>query len=363
MDKIIGKLMSAWKEHQIKKEAKSFRENQEKEEAFETVDRGLRMVPLEQIVGSVGRYHDFDQSFKPKQHVYQERMKNIRQAYKDGKTFPPVHLYKIKEEYYVVDGNHRVSAAKELGFHQIEARILEFLSSKKTLDNILYYEKTDFEEKTGLAAHINLTELGHYSILLEQINEHRERLGRGTRLDVSLEAAAADWRKSIYQPLTTLIDKGRLIRFFPGRTLADLYTYFSFHQWNQPDRHRLSGFGLSRILQNSMEEFRQMMSQLKESDYPEMIREITAFVLMNVSVKRTERIVDKLFDLEEVEEVHSVHGNIDIIIKVTLKRSLLTSDSEAIGEFVRFKVGKIPGVHSTQTLIPSFSRMKGKNRT
>ena len=103
-----------------------------------------------------------------------------------------------------------------------------------------------------------------------------------------------------------------------------------------------------------------MMSELKDSDYPEMIREITAFVLMNVAVKRTERVVDRLFELDEVQEVHSVHGNIDIIIKVVLKRSLLTSDSEAIGEFVRLKVGKINGVISTQTLIPSFSKMKGK---
>jgi hypothetical protein len=43
---------------------KSFKEVQEQEAAFDTRDRGTRVVPLDRIVGSVGRYHDFDERFR-----------------------------------------------------------------------------------------------------------------------------------------------------------------------------------------------------------------------------------------------------------------------------------------------------------
>jgi DNA-binding Lrp family transcriptional regulator len=84
-----------------------------------------------------------------------------------------------------------------------------------------------------------------------------------------------------------------------------------------------------------MEEFRKKMAQLKESEYPEMLREITAFVLINASAKKEIRLVDKLFKLEEVQEVHSVHGSVDVIAKIILKRDLVSSDAETIGDFGR----------------------------
>ena len=40
--------------------AKSFKEDQQKEEAFDHKKRGFSSVSVEQIVGSVGRYHEFD---------------------------------------------------------------------------------------------------------------------------------------------------------------------------------------------------------------------------------------------------------------------------------------------------------------
>ena len=89
-----------------------------------------------------------------------------------------------------------------------------------------------------------------------------------------------------------------------------------------------------------------------------MVREITVFVLMNVSARKELNIVDKLALLEEVSEVHSVHGSVDIIAKIVLKRSLLSSDAETIGDFVHGKIRQIPGVKSTQTLIPDYSKEK-----
>jgi len=143
---------------------KSFQEQLQKEEAFEYVKRGTRVVPVDQIVGSVGRYRDFDGTFSLKSHLPRERLDKIRQAMLAGKSLPPVDLYQIKDEFYVLDGNHRIAAAKGLGRSEIAARIVEFIPSKDTLENVLYRERSDFYSKTGLPFSIELTEVGQSAI-------------------------------------------------------------------------------------------------------------------------------------------------------------------------------------------------------
>jgi DNA-binding Lrp family transcriptional regulator len=82
------------------------------------------------------------------------------------------------------------------------------------------------------------------------------------------------------------------------------------------------------------------------------------FVLMNISTKKEAQLLDRLFAVPEVREVHSVHGAIDIIVKIVLVRSMLSSDAEVVSRFVQEKIRHIPGVVSTQTLIPGISRIK-----
>jgi len=338
-------------------EIKSFKENQEKEEAFDKIHRGIKQISLDRIVGSVGRYHDFDSTFRLKQHLPHDRLNKIKQIMKDGKSLPPIKVYQIKNEYYVLDGNHRVSAAKELGRQDIDARIVELLPSANTLENMIYREKVDFSDKTGLSYSIELTEISQYDYLLTQILQHKRVLAKETKNPVSLKEAALDWHKTIYHPLTVIIQKGNLIRSFPGRTIADLYIYISFHQWEKRAARKY-GIGVDRLIPRKMEEFRKKMANKNEAEYPDMQREITAFILINVKAGREIRIIDKLFNLDEVRELHSIHGNIDIIAKIILKRDLLASDSEIIAHFVDRYVRRISGIASTQTLIPGYSKIK-----
>ncbi len=58
--------------------------------------------------------------------------------------------------------------------------------------------------------------------------------------------------------------------------------------------------------------------------------------------------------MKEVKDVHLVHGNVDIIAKIVFRRDLLSSDAVTIGEFIHNQVRRIPGIVSTQTLIPSY---------
>jgi len=340
---------------------KSFKEVQEQEAAFDTRDRGARVVPLDRIVGSVGRYHDFDERFRMRSHLPADRLEEIKSKMRAGKALPPVKLYQIKNEYYALDGNHRIAAAKELGYGEIQARIIEFIPSKGSMENLLYREKAQFDDRTQLPYTIELTDFGQYQHLIEQISRHRDYLEKKAAAAVALQKAAKDWYETIYEPLIAVIKKGRLIEYFPGRTLADLYTFISVHQWERKDHGLRYGIGISQLVSKDMEDFRKKMAKLKETEYPEMLREITAFVLINASAKKEVRLVDKLIKLEEVKEVHSVHGNVDIIAKIVLRRDLVSSDAETIGDFVHNKIRQLSGVISTQTLIPGYSKQKKKD--
>ena len=58
---------------------------------------GLRQVDINQIVGSLGRYHDFDRAFLPKQRRTRDRWLSIDKAHYQDVILPPVELFKIGE--------------------------------------------------------------------------------------------------------------------------------------------------------------------------------------------------------------------------------------------------------------------------
>ncbi len=338
-----------------------FNARQEEEEAYEAVERGTLMVPLDKIVGSVGRYHDFDSRFRTSSHNVDERLKGILDAMKEGKNLPPIALYQIKDDYYILDGHHRYRAARELERSHIRSRIVELLPSKNTLENKLYIERIGFRDKAGLPGAVELTELGQVHHLEWQVEEHRRHLARERGGEVSYQQAAVDWHRTIYKPLATIIANSGLVKSFPGRTVDDLYLYISVHQWEM-GKNRKYGLGIDTLIPKDMEAFRTKMAEHTEQEYPEMKREITVFILLNVDGKHEQQIFDKLLALNEVTEVHTVHGSIDMIAKVSLMRDLLSSDAELLSQFILSTIRQWKGVLSTQTLIPGMSRIKDKDR-
>ena len=346
------------KQTDVPSEIKSFTDQQKKEAAFDARDRGIRTVPLGRIVGSVGRYQDFDSRFRFKHNMSSERLHWITEAMRQGRPLGPVKLYQIKDDYYVLDGNHRISAAKQLNHDEILAHIFEFIPSENTLQNILYRERADFSDRTRLPSEINLTEVSQYVYLLDQITDHQANIQAAEGPPISYENAALDWYKAIYRPLCTIIKRARLIDSFPGRTVADLYAYITLHHWKE-GRKRHYGVGIHKLITKNMEDFRKKMADLKDAEYPEMKRGITVFILMTVQAKKEFKLIEKLYELEEVREIHSVHGDVDLLVKVVLTRDLLSSDAEIISQFVHEKVRQLPGINSTNTLIPGLSRIKG----
>lgn len=100
------------------------------------------------------------------------------------------------------------------------------------------------------------------------------------------------------------------------------------------------------------------MAELKSIGYPEMKQGITFFILMNLQTIKEKKLIEKLYALDEVKEIYWVHGDVDLLVKVELTRDLLSSDAEVISQFVHEKVRQLPGIISTNTLIPGFSKKK-----
>lgn len=190
------------------------------------VDLGFRVVKVDKIVGSVNRYMDFDANFKPKISHSQERFQFVREALERNIILPPVKLYKIKDEYYVVDGHHRISVARQLRQKYIDAYVTEYLPVEDTPENALYRARFDFEQRTGTEG-ILLSQKEGYDKLAQQIKEHQHYLNEKNSQKVSLREAAKDWFYSIYRPIIEKIREEKLTEQFKNATLGDIYIFLS----------------------------------------------------------------------------------------------------------------------------------------
>ena len=92
-------------------------------------DAGIKTIHLDEIVGTVGRTHDFDDEFNPKQDSDLHRWCDVAVAIYDGKAMPVIELYHVDDGYYVIDGNHRVSIMKAIGQEFVDAHVIEIEDS------------------------------------------------------------------------------------------------------------------------------------------------------------------------------------------------------------------------------------------
>lgn len=203
---------------------------------------GMTTVPISKIVGSVNRYRDFDRAFLPTQTRTAGRWRRIGEAYYSDINLPPVKLYKVGEVYFVVDGNHRVSVARELGREYIDAEVQESrvrvpLTPDMDPDDFeVVGEQADFLEATQLdetrpEARIELTIPGGYYVLLEHIEYHRYLQSKEWKREFTTPEAAAQWYDQVYLPVVQVIRASDVLREFPGRTEGDLYIWIIEHQY------------------------------------------------------------------------------------------------------------------------------------
>jgi hypothetical protein len=202
---------------------------------------GLRDIELDKIIGSVGRYQDFTRSFLPRTNAVRARWQRLDAMARGPSGFPPIEVYKVGEVYFVIDGNHRVSVAHQLGAKTIEAYVTELLTDvpiEPTIehDDLLIKEGyANFLRKTRLnvlrpGSQIILTEPAGYRTLLEHIQVHRYFMGLDLKRDITYPEAVESWYDNVYTPMVALIHEYEVLDHFPGRTEADLYVWLLKHQ-------------------------------------------------------------------------------------------------------------------------------------
>ncbi len=217
-----------------------FEEVRQHIKAQESHDRGLQRIPLDAIVGSVGRYAEFTRDFLPRGGSSRVRWARVKSAYKNLEDMPPIQVYQIGEVYFVLDGNHRVSIARERGATDIRAYVTEIsspieITPETDLNSlILAAEHEAFLEHTRLNdQHPNLdltiTSPGRYKIIEGQIEQlQKQQKEHGTV--ISFPEAAQIWLEECYLPAREIIRAHDMLRDFPDRTETDLYVWISQHK-------------------------------------------------------------------------------------------------------------------------------------
>ncbi len=205
------------------------------------VERGREEIPLDKIIGSVGRYTDFTRDFLPRKGSDSSRWVTVKMATESLEGVPPIEVYKVGDYYFVRDGNHRVSIARQNGQTHIEAYITEVvtrvpLTGEADLDNLIIKEEyANFLEKTQLDKYesdldLDITVAGGYEKLLDHINVNRYFMGEKRQEAIPYHEAALDWYQNYYLPTVEIITEKGLLKDFPERTKTDLYLWMLEHR-------------------------------------------------------------------------------------------------------------------------------------
>lgn len=214
----------------------SYDEVKEKLHVGGPIYRGVQTVPISKISGSLNRYHDFDRAFLPKQDELSDRWQRVSRAWYEDINLPPIVLYKVGEVYFVVDGHHRVSVAREQGQEFIEAEVRECSTKVQITPDLrpedleILGEKVKFLERTRLdiirpQANIDLSIPDGFDRMLEHIAVHRYFMGMDMQRDIDDEEAVSHWFDTVYLPIIQVIRVSGILEDFPGKTEGDLYLW------------------------------------------------------------------------------------------------------------------------------------------
>jgi hypothetical protein len=212
------------------------------------VDRGLQVVPLDAIVGTVDRAVDFDRGFRPTSARLRSRWERIAAAQRRGEALPPISLFQIGDLFFVRDGHHRVSVAKSLGRDDIDAYVTEVTTRLKLGADLRVSElplkdhERLFRERVPLDAErrgrIKLSDPWDFGVLAEAVEAWGFRLMQERGHYYERAEVARAWFDEEYVPVSELISAGELIERGETETdaylrlAADRYLLLRTHEWS-----------------------------------------------------------------------------------------------------------------------------------
>lgn len=263
--------------------------------------QGVQEIPVDLIVGSVGRYREFTRRFLPLTDSLRERWIGVDNlAATTG--WPPIDAYLVGGVYFANDGNHRVSVARQLDIPTIEAHVWEYpadvqIGPDDPLDDVLIrLGEQNFMDKTRLGElipdhNIRFTSPNRYRELLAQIHNLRQTLNIIDETEIPYTEAVTAWHEMIYLPTTQIIHDSTLLEDFPGRTEADLFVWLSLYRDNLEAVYGDYGnlADLARILAD----------KYKEGNVDKMARQVRSLLGRDELPPLANLSSDVLLDLEE----------------------------------------------------------------
>lgn len=212
----------------------SFEEVREKLQIAPSGTQKIENIPLDAIIGSVGRYADFTRSYWPLSNKDEQRWAKVKLAINDLTGVPPIEVYQIGEAYFVRDGNHRVSVFREMGASYIQAIVTKLttkvpLSPEDDIDDIIIKaERNNFLENSRLnklrpGVNIQLSVPGAYRDIQEHIKIYQQYLIQEEGREVPFHEAAVTWYDHYYVVVVNTIQRLGISRDFPNHTEGDIY--------------------------------------------------------------------------------------------------------------------------------------------
>ncbi|MDE6068237.1 MAG: transcriptional regulator [Treponemataceae bacterium] len=200
---------------------------------------GMKTVPVASIVGSEGRYNDFDNMFFPKKSHLKNRWESIDRAHLQNTILPPINLYEIGGLYFVRDGNHRVSVARARGIEFIDAEVTSLRTEIRLkpgytiqylLKQIIQYEKRVVYSETAYGDitddwSLDFTTPGQYDVIYNHILTHKYYLNLSHTEEISMPDAIISWYNMVYTPVLATIRRHKMMVKFRRRTPSDLFVW------------------------------------------------------------------------------------------------------------------------------------------
>ncbi len=198
---------------------------------------GVHEIPVDRIAGSASsdaKTSDFDPGFLPLNRRMRERWTRIYQAMVEGDELPPIDVYAVDGSYYVIDGHHRVSVARNLGRPTINAHVVNVKTRAPLPPEVdpgallvaaeyAAFLGTTQLHRTRPQARLECSRLGRYDEILKHIVGHGYFMSLEEHRPVSLQEAAASWYDHVYHPTAEAIRKHRVLERLHGWKEADVY--------------------------------------------------------------------------------------------------------------------------------------------
>ena len=232
------------------------------------VYKGMQVVPINLIVGSEGRYRDFDNHFFPKSLHLKERWEHIDMAHLQDVNLPPISLYELGGLYFVRDGNHRVSVARARGIENIDAEVVSLQSEiklnvgdtkEKMVKQVINYEKRVFYSETNFGDitdywRLDFSTTGQYDVIYNHILIHKYYINQDKTEEISMTDAIMSWFNTVYLPVIHVIEHQHIMKRFPHRTMGDMYVWI-IKYWDNLKKKFGQDFSLDKAAEDFTEKY------------------------------------------------------------------------------------------------------------